>query len=104
MPTVDITTSPTRLIGANRKRTSLIINNLSGNLAVGVIEDPTLNYSQKSLEITGGANYSISLDSSIVGYENDGTPIFTNQRWVTSDWWLISSSGTQTVSYQDIYR
>ena len=104
MPTVDITTTATRLVPPNRNRTSLLINNLSGNLAVGLIDNPSLTYSQKSIEISGGANYGISLGSAVVGSERDGSPIYENQRWVTGAWWLISSSGTQTISYQEVFR
>ena len=105
IPTASIAGTATRLVPANRKRTSLLINNLSGNLAVGIIDNPTLTYDQKSVQITGGQNYGISLGSAIVGYENDGTPIYDNQRWVTGAWYLISSTGdAQTISYQEIFR
>ena len=103
MPTADIGTTATRLVPPNRNRTSLMINNLSGNLAIGLIDNPTLTYSQ-SLQITGGQNYGISLGSAIVGYQRTGEPIYDNERWITGAWWLISSSGTQTVSYQEIFR
>jgi len=104
LPTVDITTTATRVVPPNKKRTSLLINSLAGNEAIGLIDNPTLTYNEKSVQITGGQNYAISLGSAIVGYENDGTPIYDNQRWVTGAWWLISSTGTQTISYQEIFR
>ena len=104
MPTATVGTTATRVLAPNRNRTSIILNNLDGNNAVGIIDNPTLTYAQKSIQITGGANYSISLGSAIVGYERDGTPIYENQRWVTGAWWLISSSGNQEVSYQEIFR
>lgn len=104
IPTMDIPVTATRLVAPNKNRTSLLLNNLSGNDAIGLIDNPTLTYNQKSVQITGGQNYGISLGSAIVGYENDGTPIYDNQRWVTGAWWLIASTGTQTVSYQEIFR
>lgn len=104
MPTMDITTSATRLVPPNKNRTSLLINNLDGNLAIGIIDNPTLTYNQKSIQITGGQNYGISLGSAIVGYQKTGEPIYDNERWITGAWWLISSSGTQTISYQEIFR
>lgn len=94
----------TRLIAPSRNRTSIIINNLSGNSAVGIVDNPQLTYAQKSIQITGGANYAISLGSAIVGTNPDGLPIYENERWVTGAWWLISSSGDQSVSYQEVYR
>jgi hypothetical protein len=105
MPTASIAGTATRLVPPNKNRTSLMINNLSGNLAIGLIDNPTLTYNEKSVQITGGQNYAISLGSAIVGYERDGSPIYDNQRWVTGAWWLISSTGAaQTVSYQEIFR
>ena len=104
MPTAVVSESATRLIEPNRNRTSIIINNLSGNSAVGIIDNPQLTYAQKSIQITGGANYSISLGSAIVGTNPDGSPIYENERWVTGAWWLRSSSGDQSVSYQEVFR
>jgi hypothetical protein len=104
MPTSVVGVTATRLIAPSRNRTSIIINNLAGNLAVGIIDNPQLTYAQKSIDITGGANYAISLGSAIVGTDPDGTPIYENERWVTGAWWLISSSGDQSVSYQEVYR
>ena len=109
MPTATVGTTATRVLAPNKNRTSIILNNLDGNNAVGIIDNPTLTYAQKSIQITGGANYSISLGSAIVGYEGGeagrrGRPIYENQRWVTGAWWLISSSGNQEVSYQEIFR
>ena len=104
MPTATVGITATRILAPNRNRTSIILNNLDGNNAVGIIDDPTLTYAQKSIQITGGANYAISLGSAIVGTSRDGSPIYENQRWVTGAWWLISSSGNQEVSYQEIFR
>jgi hypothetical protein len=105
MPTQVITASPTRLVAPNNRRTSLVINNISENTAaVGIIDNPTLGYSDKSIQINTGGNYSISLGSAVVGVDRFGEPIYDNQRWVTGGWWLISASGSQTVSYQEIYR
>ncbi len=103
IPTMDIPVTATRLVAPNKNRTSLLINNI-GDDAVGLIDNPTLTYNQKSVQITGGQNYGISLGSAIVGYENGGKPIYDNERWVTGAWWLIASTGVQTVSYQEIFR
>ena len=104
MPTATVGTTATRILAPNRNRTSIILNNLDGNNAVGIIDNPTLTYAQKSIQITGGANYSISLGNAIVGTNQDGSPIYENQRWVTGAWWLISSSGDQQISFQEIFR
>lgn len=115
MPTKDITTTPTLVMDSNKNRTSIIINNLDGNNAVGILDDPTQTYNQKSVQLTGGQSYSLSIGSAIVGYEFaakriNGTikyleqPVYDNQRWVTGAWYLIASTGTQTISWQSIYR
>jgi len=54
--------------------------------------------------LTGGQSYSLSIGSAVVGTDYLGNPIYDNQRWVTGAWYLISSTGTQTISYQSIYR
>jgi hypothetical protein len=115
MPTKDITTTPTLVMDSNRNRTSIIINNLEGNDAVGIIDDPTMTYNQKSVQLTAGQSYNISIGSAVVGYEFAArringkieyleAPVYDNQRWVTNAWYLIASTGTQTISYQSIYR
>ena len=104
MPAKDITTSPTLVMDSNRNRTSIIITNLSGNEAVGILDDPTMTYNQKSVQLTGGQSYSLSIGSAVVGSVFLGQPIYDNQRWVTGAWYLIASTGTQTISWQSIYR
>jgi hypothetical protein len=115
MPAKDITTSPTLVMDSNRNRTSIIITNLSGNEAVGILDDPTMTYNQKSVQLTGGQSYNLSIGDAVMGTEFEAKringkieylerPVYVNQRWVTGAWYLISSSGTQTISYQQIFR
>jgi len=104
MPTKDITTAATLVMDSNRNRTSILLNNLEGNDAVGIIDDPTMTYNQKSVQLTAGQSYNISIGSAVVGTDYFGKPIYDNQRWVTGAWYLIASTGTQTISYQSIYR
>ena len=52
MPTKDVTTTPTVIINSNRRRTSIIINNLSGNEAVGLLSSVTDTYNQKNLQLS----------------------------------------------------
>jgi hypothetical protein len=63
-----------------------------------------MTYNQKSVQLTGGQSYSLSIGSAVVGTDFLGQPIYDNQRWVTGAWYLIASTGTQSISWQSIYR
>lgn len=101
MPTKDVTTTPTVIINSNRRRTSIIINNLSGNEAVGLLSSVTDTYNRKNLQLTGGQSYEVSLGSAIVGTNQDGTPRYVNQKRVTNGFVAVASTGTQTISYEE---
>ena len=103
MPTKDVTTTPTVIVKSNRRRVSLIINNLTGNNAIGLLSSITDTYNQKNLELTGGQSYEVSLGSAIVGTNEDGTPRYVNQKRVTNGVIVIASTGTQTISYEEGY-
>jgi|GEM_PF-4527492 hypothetical protein len=103
MPTLDLTTTPTVIVKSNRRRVSLIINNLTGNNAIGLLSSITDTYNQKNLELTGGQSYEVSLGSAIVGTNEDGTPRYVNQKRVTNGIVAVSSSGTQTIAYEEGY-
>jgi hypothetical protein len=103
MPTKDVTTTPTILVHSNRRRVSLIINNLAGNEAIGLLSSVTDTYNQKNLQLTGGQSYEVSLGSAVVGTNEDGTPRYVNQKRVTNGVIVIASTGTQTISYEEGY-
>ena len=103
MHTKDITTTPTILVPSNRRRVSLIINNLAGNEAIGLLSSVTDTYNQKNLQLTGGQSYEVSLGSAVVGTNEDGTPRYVNQKRVTNGVIVIASTGTQTISYEEGY-
>ena len=103
MPTLDLTTTPTVIVKSNRRRVSLIINNLTGNNAIGLLSSITDTYNQKNLELTGGQSYEVSLGSAIVGTNEDGTPRYVNQKRVTNGFVAVASTGTQTISYEEGY-
>jgi hypothetical protein len=45
----------------------------------------------------------VSLGSAIVGTNEDGTPRYVNQKRVTNGIVAVSSSGTQTIAYEEGY-
>ena len=91
------------IVNSNKRRTSIIINNLSGNEAIGLLSSITDTYDRKNLELTGGQSYEVSLDSAIVGTNQDGTPRYVNQKRVTNGFVAVASTGTQTISYEGGY-
>ena len=103
MPTKDVTTTPTILVQSNRRRISLIVNNHSGNEAIGLLSSVTDTYNRKNLQLTGGQSYEVSLGSAIVGTNEDGTPRYVNQKRVTNGVVVVASTGTQTISYEEGY-
>jgi hypothetical protein len=82
---------------------SLVINNLSGNSAIGMLSSITDTYDRKNLELTGGQSYEVSLGSAVVGTNEDGTPRYVNQKRVTNGVIVVASTGTQTISYEEGY-
>jgi hypothetical protein len=103
MPTKVVTTTPEVIIPPNRRRISVVINNLDGNNAVGLLSSITDTYDTKNLQLTGGQSYEVSISSAVVGVNEDGTPRYVNQKRVTNGFVMVSSSGNQTISYEEGY-
>jgi hypothetical protein len=103
MPTKTVTTTPSILVLPNMRRTSLIINNLSGNDAIGLLSSITDTYNQKNVQLTGGQSYSVEIVAAPVGVNQDGTPRYVNQKRVTNGVIAIASTGSQEVSYEEGY-
>jgi len=103
MPTADITETPAVIIPPNRRRVSVVINNLNGNSAIGLLSSITDTYNTKNLQLTGGQSYEVSIGSAVVGENEDGTPRYVNQKRVTNGFVMVSSTGTQTISYEEGY-
>ena len=80
-----------------------MINNLDGNDAVGLLSSVTDTYATKNLQLTGGQSYEVAIGSAVVGENEDGTPRYVNQKRVTNGIVMVSSTGTQTVSYEEGY-
>ena len=96
-------TDPVKIVNANRFRTALTVNNIDGNTAVFLLDNITETTSTGSQQLTGGQTKPYNITSAVIGTNQDGTPRFSGQRKVTSAHYAVSSSGTQTVHYEEEY-
>jgi hypothetical protein len=103
MPSVSVGTTPVKIVNANRNRTALTINNIDGNAAIFILDNITESASTGSQQLTGGQTKPYNITSAVIGTNQDGTPRFSGQRKVTSAHYAVSSSGTQTVHYEEEY-
>ena len=103
MPSVSVGTTPKKIINANRNRTGLSINNIDGNSAVFLLDNITEDTSTGAIQLTGGQTRNYNITSAVIGVNQDGTPRFSGQRKVTAAHYAVSSSGTQTIHYEEEY-
>lgn len=104
MPSVSVGTTPVKIVNANRNRTALTINNIDGNNAIFLLDNITESTSTGAVQLTGGQSRNYNITSAQFGFNQDGTPRFSGQRKVTSAHYAVSSSGTQTVHYEEEYN
>ena len=104
LPSVSVGTNPKRIINANRNRTALSINNLDGNNAIFILDNITETTSTGAQQLTGGQTKNYNITSAQFGNNQDGTPRFSGQHKVTSAHYAVSTSGTQTVHYEEEYN
>ena len=104
MPSVSVGTDPVKIVNANRNRTALSINNIDGNAAIFLLDNITESTSTGAVQLTGGQTRNYNITSAIVGINQDGSSRFSGQRKVTSAHYAVSSSGTQTVHYEEEYN
>jgi hypothetical protein len=103
MPSVSLGTTPKKIVNANRNRTALSINNLAGNNAIFLLDNITQDTNTGTLQLNAGETRNYNITSAVVGTNQDGTPRFSGQRKVTSAHYAVSSSGTQTIHYEEEY-
>jgi len=103
MPSVSVGTTPKKIVNANRNRTALSINNIDGNSAVFLLDNITEDTSTGAIQLTGGQTRNYNITSAVIGVNQDGTPRFSGQRKVTAAHYAVSSSGTQTIHYEEEY-
>ena len=103
MPSVSVGTTPKKIVNANRNRTSLTINNLAGNNAIFLLDNITEDTSTGAQQLNGGETKPYNIVGTVIGVNQDGTPKYPGQRKVTGAFYAVSSSGTQTVHYEEEY-
>ena len=103
MPSVSVGTTPKKIVNANRNRTALSVNNIDGNSAIFLLDNITEDTSTGAIQLTGGQTRNYNITSAVVGTNQDGTPRFSGQRKVTAAHYAVSSSGTQTIHYEEEY-
>ncbi len=103
MPSVSLGTTPKKIVDANRNRTALSINNLAGNNAIFLLDNITQDTNTGTLQLNAGETRNYNITSAVVGTNQDGTPRFSGQRKVTAAHYAVSSSGTQTIHYEEEY-
>ena len=103
MPSVSVGTTPKKIVNANRNRTALSINNIDGNSAIFILDNITESTATGAIQLTGGQTRNYNITSAVIGVNQDGTPRFSGQRKVTAAHYAVSSSGTQTIHYEEEY-
>ena len=103
MPSVSVGTTPKKIVNANRNRTALTINNIDGNNAIFLLDNITQDTNTGTLQLNAGETRNYNITSAVVGTNQDGTPRFSGQRKVTAAHYAVSSSGTQTIHYEEEY-
>jgi len=101
MPSVSVSTTPKKIVNANRHRTALSINNIDGNAGIFLLDSITESISTGAIQLTGGQTRNYNITSAVIGVNQDGTPRFSGQRKVTGAHYAVASSGTQTVHYEE---
>ena len=102
MPSVSLGTTPKKIVNANRNRTALSINNLAGNNAIFLLDNITQDTNTGTLQLNAGETRNYNITSAVVG-TNIIIPRFSGQRKVTAAHYAVSSSGTQTIHYEEEY-
>ena len=98
---MSVGTTPKKIVNANRNRTALSINNIDGNSAIFILDNITESTATGAIQLTGGQTRNYNITSAVVGTNQDGTPRFSGQKKVTGAHYAVSSSGTQTVHYEE---
>ena len=101
MPSVSLGTTPKKIVNANRNRTALSINNLAGNNAIFLLDNITQDTNTGTLQLNAGETRNYNITSAVIGVNQDGTPRFSGQRKVTGAHYAVSSSGNQTIHYEE---
>jgi len=101
MPSVSVGTTTKKIVNANRNRTGLSINNIDGNNAIFLLDNITESTATGAIQLTGGQTRNYNITSAVVGTNQDGTPRFSGQKKVTGAHYAVSSSGNQTVHYEE---
>jgi len=98
---VSVGTTPKKIVNANRNRTALSINNIDGNSAIFILDNITESTATGAIQLTGGQTRNYNITSAVIGVNQDGTPRFSGQRKVTGAHYAVSSSGNQTIHYEE---
>ena len=98
---MSVGTTPKKIVNANRNRTALSINNIDGNSAIFILDNITESTATGAIQLTGGQTRNYNITSAVIGVNQDGTPRFSGQRKVTGAHYAVSSSGNQTIHYEE---